>query len=106
MAEDGDVAILVANVHLFFDNHGRAPRRGEHVVHPVDFARFGVEAMEQAAEVGDVQHVVFNRHGAAAAVHLLFEIDLTIAITIALGVVPQGGRVGIGASKVPLFGDH
>ena len=56
-----DVAVLVAEIDLAVDHHRRAPDRGEDVVRPVDLAGLRVEAVQEAAEVGDVDQAVGNR---------------------------------------------
>ena len=53
-----DVAVLVAEVHLAVGHEGRAPHGGEHVMRPVQLTGLGVEAVEVAAEVGDVHQAV------------------------------------------------
>ena len=42
--EDGDVAVLVAEIDLAVDHHRRAPDRREHVVRPERLAGLDVEA--------------------------------------------------------------
>ena len=56
--------------------------------------------MEQAAEVGDVQHAVFDGHAAERAVHGFFEVDLVVAVEVDLAVVPDGRRVRIGPGEI------
>ena len=105
VAEDGDFAVFVADVDFVFDDQRRAPGGGQHVVRPMDFARLCVEAVEQSTKVGNIEHVVANRDGAAAAVHGLFEVDLVIAVLVEFAVVPDHGRVRIRAGEVAFLGD-
>src|SRR5262245_50978914 len=51
--EHGDVAVLVADVDMPVDHHRRSPDGGEHVVRPEHLAGLRVEAMHEAAEIGD-----------------------------------------------------
>ena len=50
---------------------GRGPDRGEHVVGPVDGAGLGVERVQEAAEVGDVDDAVLDRGGRDRAADLV-----------------------------------
>ena len=59
--QDDDVAVLVAEIDLAVDDDRRAPDRREQVVHPVRLPRLGVEAVEEPAEVGDVDEAVGDR---------------------------------------------
>ena len=56
-----DVAVLVAEVDLAVDDEWRRPDGGEHVVRPVLLTGLRVEAVEVAAEVGDVDEAVGDR---------------------------------------------
>ena len=69
--QDDDVAVLVAEVDLAVDDERRAPDRGEQVVRPVVLAGLGVEAVEEAAEVGDVEQAVGDRGGRDRAADLV-----------------------------------
>ena len=61
--DHGDVAVLVAEVDLVADQHRRAPDRREHVVRPVRLAGLEIEAVQEAAEVGEVDQAVLDRRG-------------------------------------------
>ena len=104
MLEDRDVAILVADVDLAVHDQRRAPRSGKHVVDPMALAGLGIEAVEQAAVVGDVEDVVLDRHAAQRAVHDFVEVDLAVAVFIDRAVVPNRGRVRIRPGEVALLG--
>src|SRR6058998_508810 len=56
--QDGDVAVLVAQIHLAIDHQRRTPDGGEHVVRPVLLTGLRVETVQEAAEVGHVQEAV------------------------------------------------
>ena len=60
-SQHGDVAVLVAEIDLVVDDHRRAPDRREHVVRPVRLAGLEIEAVQEAAEVGEVDQAVLDR---------------------------------------------
>src|SRR4051812_15957291 len=66
-------------------------------------AGFGIEAMENAAVIGDVENVVLDRDAAERAVHDFGEVNLAIAIFIDGAVMPDRRRIRIGPCEVSLF---
>src|SRR6056297_1820596 len=96
----GHFAIFVADVDVAVSDQRTAPALGQHVIGEVHdgvavFGSFGVQAMKDAGEVGDVKHVVLDSDRATTAMHLFFEIDFAIAILVRHAVVPNDGRVRI-----------
>ena len=72
---------------------------------PVWLARLEIEAVKQAAEVGDEEQPILDRHRAAGAVHRLLEVEFAVAVSIEAWIVPDRGRVGIGPRDLALFLD-
>ena len=95
--EDADVAVFVGDVDLAVDVQRRAPHGGFHVVVPVDLAGLGIEAVEEAGEVGD-EAQAFGRDagGGDRAVHVLAAIDLAVFVQVELVEVPDDLGIGVG----------
>ena len=53
--KDDEVAVLVASIDFTVGNERGAPHVGLHVVRPVDLARLGIEAVQEAGEVAHEQ---------------------------------------------------
>ncbi len=68
--EDGQVALLVAQVHLAVGDEGRAPDSRFGIVGPIDFAGVGVEAMQFSVEVGGEKKIVGDGNGGDGAANL------------------------------------
>src|ERR1700722_9277745 len=57
VGEDQNVAVVIAEVHPAVSPVGRSPGFGLHVVLPVELARVGIEAMEDATHLGRIDEV-------------------------------------------------
>src|SRR6185436_192880 len=88
---------------LAVDAHRRAPDLGFAVVVPDDFAGLGVEAPEEAVEVGCENQAVVYRNGRSAAVHALFFGDAAVAVEVLLLEFPDDAGIGIGNSLASAF---
>ncbi len=53
--KDANVAIFIADIDLAVHHQGRAPAGGKLIISPIDVARLGIQAVEHAREVGNVE---------------------------------------------------
>ena len=104
--EHGQVPVFIADNDASVDDRGRAPHRGQQVVRPVDLTGLGVQAMHQSTEVGDHEQAILNGGRAHAAMKLLFEIELPVAVLVGLIVAPHDRRIRIGDRNFTFGRNH
>ena len=61
--KDDDVTIFVSKIDLVVNDESRAPDSGKRIVNPVGRAGIGIEAVQETAEVGDIDQAIGDGSG-------------------------------------------
>src|SRR3954470_2911153 len=67
-------------------------------------AGLGIQAVEYATVIGDVENIVLDRYATERTVHRLAKIDFSVAVFIDRAVMPDCSRVGIRPGEVTFVG--